>query len=150
MEDKLAFLLTPVYDAFPEPVHGLVHKEPRANYKELATLVHRLDTKDLKEAAKRYACDEETVQLAHLQSSPTKALCDALFTMHLQMPQKQYPVPQLNAYMTAPQPNLFSTKGGHGNLFVVGYQSALPWFRTGNQSWCAGQPSDSFSMNATQ
>ena len=73
-EDKSAFLLSEVFDALPEPICDLVCKEPRTSYDELATAVRSLDTKDLKDAAARYACDEETARLARLQTSPTKVL----------------------------------------------------------------------------
>jgi hypothetical protein len=69
-EDKSAFLLSEVFDTLLEPVHNLVCKEPRTSYDELATVVCSLDTKDLKDTVARYAYDKETVQLAHLQTSP--------------------------------------------------------------------------------
>jgi hypothetical protein len=130
-EDKSAFLLTEVYDALPEPVRDLVRREPRVNYEELATAVCSLDTKDLKDAAVRYARDEETARLAHLQSSPTKALHDALSTTHLQTPQKQYPITHPNTYINAPRPNPFATEGGRGNLFVAGRGTSLPFRGSG-------------------
>jgi formylmethanofuran dehydrogenase subunit A len=59
-EDKSAFLLSEVFDALPEPVRNLIHKEPRTNYDDFATAVCSLDTKDLKDAAAKYMRDEET------------------------------------------------------------------------------------------
>jgi hypothetical protein len=113
------------FDALPEPIHDLVCKEPRMSYDELATTVHSLDTKDLKDATTRYTCNEETTWLACLQSSPTKALCNAFSATHLQTPQKQYPAPQLAAYTAPSQLKLFATKGGHGNLFITGWSAGL-------------------------
>jgi hypothetical protein len=68
VEDKSAFLLSKVFDVLPEPVRDLVRKEPRTTYDKLATAVHSLDTKDLKDAAARYSRDKETARLARLQN----------------------------------------------------------------------------------
>jgi len=54
-EDKSAFLLGEVFDVLLEPIHDLVHKEPRTTYNELATAICSLDMKDLKDAAVRYS-----------------------------------------------------------------------------------------------
>jgi hypothetical protein len=118
-----------VFDALPEPVRDLVRKEPRASYDELATAVRSLDTKDLKDAATKYARDEETARLARLQASPTKALRDTFSATHIQTPQKQYPAPQPAVYTTPSQPNLFTTEGGRGNPFVTGRGAGLSPFR---------------------
>ena len=117
-EDKSAFLLSEVFNLLPEPICDLVCKEPRTTYEELATAIHTLDTKDLKEAATKYNRDEETVHLVHLQASPTKALRDTLSATHIQAPQ-QYQNLQPNLYVTPTQANPFTNEGGHGNLFIA-------------------------------
>jgi len=128
-EDKSAFLLSEVFDALPEPVRDLVRKEPRTSYDELATAVRSLDTKDLKDAAARYARNEETARLARLQTSPTKVLRDAFSTVQIQTPRKQYPDPQSTTYAAPSQANLFATGGGQGNLFATGRGAGLLPFR---------------------
>ena len=118
-EDTTGFLIGEVYNALPRPVRELIRTRLRTTYDELSAAVLALDTSELKEAAADYSHDEETARLTRVPASPTKAIREALATMHLQTPQRPYDSPPPTAYNAGPQRigNPFGGAGGRGNLF---------------------------------
>ena len=83
-EDTICLLLTDTYNALPRPVRELTRGKARSTYKELTMAVLNLDVNDLKEAAADFNRDEETAHLTREPPLPTKAICEALATTHLQ------------------------------------------------------------------
>jgi len=76
-----------------------------------------LKTGELKEAAADFAHDKETARLTGEPASSTKAIRNALVTMHIQTPQSQYHFPVPGGYTTViqtPTPlNPFAGAEGH-------------------------------------
>jgi hypothetical protein len=112
----------------------LIHKKKRATYGELTASVIVIDTSELKEMVADFPHNEEMAHLVHeTPTSPTKAICEALTTTHLQIHYNVQPlVPSIASSQTPVQVYPFLGQGGHGNLFgPICSASLLPFHGTG-------------------